>query len=388
MQFHINPHYLSAGDRLLAKITNFVVRNAKDEADFAPDFRCFSGLYRCHVCFCVWDSRSLLTQHLSSNHGRDLTEKSKEGEEDTPLKQFRRKKKRKKSGDESGEVDENCPVDENGVDENNDDLVVNRNGEEKVSSSSVISNVQLCKESADKNVGESALPKIVDDVEKCSDFRENDVKTSSTEDSQTQAEIESTDVDENIQSISSVVQTDISTVDQKGLSTVDHCDDSIVNQTDEPKVENSVDPVIEPIVEECEDSSIERPEETSVSESEKPIGTSLVDDTKSDKIEKKKQVIRSAKSTPTKTEADVELKRPDRKCKTTTKALMLLTFAEDYDFVDESSEEEEDEAEVDKNEVDKNCVQNESSSSPTSSAVDEDKTETNSIQSEEGETSR
>jgi hypothetical protein len=104
MQMHINPHYLSASDRLLAKTTHFIVNASKDSSDgsdWTPDFDRFSGLYRCHVCFRVWDSRACLAQHLSSSH---LSEA--EVDDDESGRQFRRKRWLKKGGENGAVVDD------------------------------------------------------------------------------------------------------------------------------------------------------------------------------------------------------------------------------------------------------------------------------------------
>ena len=70
------------------------------------------------------------------------------------------------------------------------------------------------------------------------------------------------------------------------------------------------------------------------------------------------------------------MKRPERSCKTTTKALMKLTFTEDYDFADDSD------ASVSSDGDDRKSVD---TSSVQTSHLDEDKTETSSLQSEDVE---
>jgi hypothetical protein len=80
-------------------------------------------------------------------------------------------------------------------------------------------------------------------------------------------------------------------------------------------------------------------------------------DKKCESSTQEKKPTRSAKSTPTKN-VESSSKRPDRKCKTATKALMLsCSFADDYDYeseTDSSEDESEEKSPDESNNTDKN----------------------------------
>lgn len=96
MQTHINPFYLSASDRISAKIHSYAVKTTGGAANWIPNWDTFQGLYRCHECFSIWDIGSELATHLLQNHfllpsqQQQQQQQDKEEEEDMPLNKVKR----------------------------------------------------------------------------------------------------------------------------------------------------------------------------------------------------------------------------------------------------------------------------------------------------------
>ena len=413
MQFHINPHYLSPGDRLLAKITSYAV-NDDGSVKWVPDFRRFSGLYRCHICFCVWDTRSSLTSHLSSCRVDEFD--VDENDDNAPLKQFRRKKRRRKSGEENGDngVDENksaqSRVDENGVDQKKidekDGSNVTQNGDERAEGDKILSarkgdtncefEAQLespretsealslkvdemislnVEEVGDLKFGESTVAQDtteISKVEDCSDQTVPDDSDKLSLENNAERSISEKSLEEDDEKTNNLVKEIVceTSVDELNLndqkSTI--FSDSEKQQSEEAsKMLQTHDP---------SDVSSDYPISKAQGESLESKNDSDEATTSESKSSRKRRSVAS-KSTPTKVaEVESEMKRPERSCKTTTKALMKLTFTEDYDFADDSD------ASVSSDGDDRKSVD---TSSVQTSHLDEDKTETSSLQSEDVE---
>ena len=346
MQYHINPHYLSAGDRLLAKVTNFAVNSN----NWSPNFRHFSGLYRCHLCFCIWDSGLALTQHLSSNHGQrfddPLDNNDEEDDEnglgdEAPLKQFRRQRKRKKSEKESK----------------------NQKTEELSSDVAKIDSIDS------ERVNPAAAP-LLSDV--ATTIVGSDDKLISCVPKEPLVSVENSDVGASRQDESASTEEPAASI--KSNETLEDEQNSkiiadLVSNCDKDQTTESV----------VSESNLSQSETKNAEVIEK--SENIATETKKNDETATTEVVTSS---PTKSEVVENVrKRPERKCKTTTKALMLLTFTEDYDFAESSSSSSsssEDESEV----VDKNCVQN---GPPTCSSTEDTTDMTSSVQSEEGDSS-
>ena len=333
----------------MAKVTNFVVNSN----NWSPDFRHFSGLYRCHLCFCIWDSGIALTQHLSSNHGQrfddpldnnDEEDEDSEGDE-APLKQFRRQRKRKKSEKES----RNQKTEELSSDVAKIDSI----DSERVNpvAAPLLSDVATTLVGSDYDKLISCVPK-----EPLVSVENSDVGASRQDESASTEEPAAS-----IKSNETLEDEQNSKVEIIAADLVSNCDQ---DQTTEPVVSKS-------------NLSQSETKNAEVIEKSENIAT----ETKRDDETATTEVVTSS---PTKNEVVENVrKRPERKCKTTTKALMLLTFTEDYDFAESSSSSSSSEDESEEV-VDKNCVQN---GPPTCSSTEDTTDTTSSVQSEEGDSS-
>lgn len=291
-----------------------------------------------------------MTQHLSSSHGQgfdDHLDNNDDDEEDdslgddAPLKQFRRRRKRKKSGSEDkNQKSEELSSEAAKVDSTESEQL---NTVAEPSQSDVATTLVA---SEDKMISSVPIDPL-DSVENIGvGASRQDENKSSTEEAFSQEPVASVKSNE--------------TVEQ-------HSQNEIVSNCEQDKTESVV-------LESNKESENADVVEKDAAEGKTDVETSLA----------------NVKSSSTKSEVvQIEMKRPERKCKTTTKALMLLTFAEDYDFADSSSSSSEDDGEIvdknviDKNVVDKNCVQN----GLTCSSTEDTSDMTFSVQSEEGDSS-
>ena len=416
----------------------------------------------------------MLTSHLSSSHPdeADVDADTDVAEDDAPLKQFRRKKRRRKSGDENG-VDENDICDANMMCNHNGesnkpngdarsektiskkadeksgnvvDVDVDADGcadklealktdsEVKTNNELVVEAIpvsvvpstseQVCEPTPTPTSSEIAIAAVVPKIERSA------VKSNpSTETSDSNKEDVVVEKLEGVSNLPECVHEEV--IDQSIASAfigslelpvlsreanASQCDRDVVvvvGETSNASVTSvaaaeASDAKVETISEVVNDvgSNGAAEPESSADTVQAPAAVSSADVTDAatkadscteatkDKSEMPKSVrnrrsAAAAATTPTKSVVDIEPRRPERKCKTTTQALMKLTLSEDFDFADdsdESSDDDDDDTEVDadRKSVDTGSVQNEAASS-ASSTFDDDKAETVSIQSKPDE---